>query len=150
MKSPQSAPQTYSFSYGYRLSIYVSIGVYVVLAVGTLYTGLVEPNPNAVWVVGLAMLFVLGAIYQLLIAFRLGEIVTLTDTHIIQHWANGAHLTLRWDEIVAFRERRFRGRVELVSKEPKPVMRLEYQLHGFAELLAQVEERLAARNVHRK
>lgn len=150
---PQSAPQAYRFSFGYRLSIYISVGVYVALAVGTLYVGLIDrtsPNPNAIWIIGLAGLFVLGGLYQLRIALRLVEIVTLTDTHITQRLANGAQLTLRWDEIVAFRERRFLGRVELVSKEPKPILRLEYQLHGFAELLAEVEQRLAARNVHRK
>jgi hypothetical protein len=107
------------------------------------------PNLNAPGVVALAVIFILCGIYSAYTALRLGETITLSKTHITQKRSNGTPLTLRWDEIVALRHRRFLGRVELVTQESNKVLRLEYQLNDFADLLAEVETCLAARNIHR-
>lgn len=146
MSAPQTSRAVYGFSLAYRLLIYISVLVYLALAVGTLYVGLLDRttlNPNASGVMALAAIFILCGIYSAYTALRLGETVTLSKTHITQKRANGTLLTLRWDEIVALRHRRFLGRVELVAREPSKILRLEYQLDNFADLLAEVETRLA-------
>lgn len=148
MSASKTSPAVYGFSFGYRLLIYVSVLVYFALAVGAVYVGVFDRttlNPNAPGVIVLAVIFILCGVYSVYTALRLGETVTLSKTHITQKRSNGTPLTLRWDEIVALRHRRFLGRVELVAREPNKVLRLEYQLNGFADLLAEVEARLAAR-----
>jgi len=71
---------------------------------------------------------------------RRADYVQVGSTHITLVRASGSDVAMRWDEIVEMRERPVLRRLELLDRQRR-VLRVEFQLTGFARLRELVQER---------
>ena len=129
---------TFGFSRRFRLSVYASILIFFSLAFAVVWIGIIDrdsPNPNALFVVGLAVLIIACGVYYITILPRLQETITITQTHITQNFANGSNISMAWEEIVTAISRPFLSRVDLISSSPHRVIRIETQIQGFRLLM---------------
>ena len=142
MNYPESLPITFGFSPKYRLSVYASTVLFFAVAGGAIYAGIIDtvsPNPNAVYVIGIAVLIMSLGLYQIRIAPRLRDTITVSESHITQQFANGSSVSMQWDEISVIQARNFLGRIELVSKDSDKTIFIEYQLKDFSKLVAIIQ-----------
>jgi hypothetical protein len=138
----ESLPITFRFTRGFKLSVIFSAILFFALATAAIYVGIIDrvtPNQNAVYVVGIAILFVLLGLYQIKIVPRLFDTIAITESRIAQQSPNGHSVSMQWDDIASIRERDFLGRLELVSKASGKTIFIEYQLNDFPKLVYMIQ-----------
>ena len=134
----QQASFTFRFSRRFRLSVYASILIFFGIAFAAIWIVIINrdsPNPNALFVVGLAVLFTAYGIYYITILPRSQKTITITQTHITQNLASGSNISMAWEEISSAIPRPFLSRVDLISSSPYRVIQIESQLQGFPLLM---------------
>lgn len=144
LPTTESKPTTYSFSKKFRISIYFSILFFFILALLTVYVGIIdrtEPNPNAPLVIALALVFLTCAYYNFDILPKVHSTITLNGDGIVQEFRNGQTIFIKWRDITGVRGRQFLGRIEVLSKERGKTIHIEAQIEGFTEIVNSLRQK---------
>lgn len=128
----------YRFSKNYRASIYFALVLFLILPFTKIYFGIFDrqtPNRNALFVVGLALLFLGIAIYCFLMIPRLYAEIIIFDDRITQQYNNGSSVSIRWEEISKMTVRRYLSRLEIKGVNSEKVIFIESQIQGYEEIV---------------
>lgn len=148
VQSNEPKTTTYTFSRKFQLSVLLYMLGFFGMAVVTIYVGIIDrdtPNPNAPLVVALALVFVTLGYYCIDIWPKIHASIEVTEEQIIQRFANGQSIAIRWRDVVRIRGRQFLGRIEIFSRESGKVIHVEAQIEGFGEIVAALVKKLRPR-----
>ncbi len=143
-------PQTYAISNGYRLVLRVSLGVFLLFGVGfigLLWLGEGEGLPDGVGpylvvAVGSGLFFVLAAAAWRTLKRIPFCAVTADAEGLWPANRERQEALIPWDAIAGVRQHPARHFLELLDDRGERLLRLEYQLDGYADLRRRVLEHL--------
>lgn len=83
--------------------------------------------------------FFAGALYTIRTIPRYREVITVTDTSLIQKLANGDSVSIAWDEEIVLRNRAVLGRLEVIGGYGARMIQIEHQLKDYSVLVALIQ-----------